>query len=154
MAVKGWAIHGVNQYASNPKVISVVGSPAGFGDHFMAADLNGDGAPDYLFRSSTTLYAYGHDGGLLWSVAIALEEEVNGSSFGVADVDGDGAVEVVALNASDEVLILTGSSGSEEDRFTVAVGTDQRAVYLQIVNLRGLGPTRPHRPDQRRDEGV
>ncbi|MCK5148102.1 VCBS repeat-containing protein [bacterium] len=128
-----------DQYSTNPKVISISGTMARYGDHFIVADLNADGAMDFLYRTTTTLYAYDHDGTALWNVSVALEAELNGTSIAAGDIDGDGIMEVLVLNDADQILILTGSTGVEEDRIDVTVLANQRASYFQIVNLRGEG---------------
>ncbi|MCK5148097.1 VCBS repeat-containing protein [bacterium] len=128
-----------NQYTSNPKKIAISVLPAGMHDHFMVADLNMDGAQDFLFRSNESLWAYDHNGTLLWAADIALAPELNGSTMAAGDLGHDGNMEVLVLNNNNQVVVFNGTTGNEIQRFNIDVGIDQRAAYLQLVNLQGNG---------------
>ena len=62
-------------YASNPFVFSHAGGSGDpvdswKGGNIQLADLTLDGNPDFILRSSTQIYAYDHNGSLLWDIAI------------------------------------------------------------------------------------
>jgi hypothetical protein len=59
------------QYGSNPFSFAVEESVYGYGSSLFAVDLNGDTLLDYTCRSTTFLYAYNHDGSLLWKTPIS-----------------------------------------------------------------------------------
>jgi hypothetical protein len=78
----------------------------------------------------------------MWNSAIPLPSTRwghGGTTSGAADVDGDGEIEVVALNNSNQIIIMNGLSGTTENTWTVSVGSGQRAGHIVIVNLRGEG---------------
>jgi len=128
-------------YPSNPFAFSVAEPP--YYGTFFAADLNNDGLLDFTFRSVTTLYAYDHWGALMWQVPLAYPcPEINnhGTKHGAADVDGDGRVEVVALDNDANVYILDGETGTVKQIYPLPpLGTDQLACHIAVVNLRGMG---------------
>lgn len=107
-----------------------------------AIDLNGDTLLDYTYRSDTHLYAYDHYGSLLWKTPIpypGININLYGAKHGAADLDGDGQIEIAALNDSDQVLVFNGSDGSLEATIDVAVDTLQKAGCLSVANFRGEG---------------
>ncbi len=136
-----------DQYTDNPKVFSVMGIPAGFGDHFMAFDVNRDGKLDYLYRTVDKVYAYSHDGDFLWERLIelpgqeknAVKHSVNGATLAAGDIYLNGLAEVLVMNDDNQVVILEGITGESIDTLTILVNSNQEATYLQIVNLRGQG---------------
>jgi len=138
----------VPQYADNPYTIPVPGTtePYHFGDHFMMYDINGDGARDFLFRYQSSLVAFDHysTGTELWSFAAAAPSGCSGTTFGVADIDGDGQAEVILLDNFSNIYVLNGLNGTEERCIALSdidagLGTNQKAGYIAVVNLRGNG---------------
>lgn len=112
----------------------------------MVADLNGDGAVDYLYRTPTHLRAYDHysTGDALWAYEAAPLDTVNGSSFTVADIDGDFQTEVILLDDANIIHVVNGLTGIDEQICaldTIGDGLDdyQRGGYISVANLRGLG---------------
>ncbi len=134
------------QYASNPFSFSIPEPVAGdpnlevIGDQFFAADVNGDGLLDYTFRSWTALYVYDHDGTPIWNQPVTHPSGNGGSKHAAADLDGDGQVEIAALNASDQILIFDGSDGTLERTVTLTdLGENRMAGHIAVANLRGAG---------------
>lgn len=135
------------QYQTNPYEIPVSGSLYfDFGDHFMAADINGDGAVDYLYRTATHLWAYDHysTGDELWSYEAAPLDTVNGTTFTVADIDGDFQAEVILLDDANVIHVVNGLTGLNEqtcalDTIGAGLGDYQRGGYISVANLRGHG---------------
>ena len=83
------------EYGTNPFSFEIAEVPFGnthwteMAEDFLVADVDDDGLPDYVFRSETTLYAYSHDGSLMWSpVSIQSPTGNGGARFCAADVDG------------------------------------------------------------------
>ncbi|MEJ2628207.1 MAG: hypothetical protein P8078_06600, partial [bacterium] len=134
----------VVQYVSNPYTFSVTCADTvyRFGDHFMVYDVNNDGAVDFLFRTLDSLYAYDHysTGTELWGFEAAVPFQCNGTSFGCADIDGDGQAEVVLLDNSSYVHVLNAETGVEERSFSLddvgtGLGDYQKGGYLVVVNI-------------------
>ena len=130
------------QYTANPFSFVVEEPVYGDGTSFFVADLNRDGLFDFTYRSKTKLYVYDHGGSLLWKRAIAYscaDMNHHGAKHGAADVDGDGDVEIVALDDSNRVVVFDGANGAIEDTLTVAERPNQIAGHVAVVNLRGEG---------------
>ncbi|NQT24345.1 VCBS repeat-containing protein [candidate division KSB1 bacterium] len=111
-------------------------------DQFLVADLNGDGLLDFCFRSKTKLYAYSHAGTKMWpEISIENPGGNTGAKHGAADVDGDGQVEIVAIDRSNKVYIFNGATGAQEGPpYTISgLWPDQRIGHIAIANLRGTG---------------
>jgi len=136
------------QYNANPFIFSIEECPED--GCFFVYDVNGDNNPDFIFRSMSNLYVYDHYGSLLWDKEISMIDsfEVNGGNkSGAADVDGDGKVEIVALNAHNEILIYDGETGTIENMLTISVDdTTQFAANMVLVNQRYAGS-----PQKKRD---
>lgn len=133
-------------YPSNPFSFPILEPVAGdntlgvLGDQFFASDLNGDGLPDYSFRSMTKLYAYDHDGSLMWQVACSNPQGNGGARHGAADVDGDGGIEIVAVTAENTLIIYDAESGTVETIIPIdPLGYNQHVGHVLIANLRGEG---------------
>ncbi len=130
------------QYEVNPFSFAVEDSVFGYGSGLFAIDLNGDTLLDFTYRSVTHLYAYDHYGSLIWKKPISypgVNINVYGSKHGAVDVDGDGQIEVVALNDSNRVIVLNGSDGSVETSFVIPAGPFQKAGCIAVANFRGEG---------------
>jgi hypothetical protein len=134
------SVHAQQQYASNPYVIPVEGTPHRFGDRFFAADLDRDGRPDYTYRTQDSLYVYDHDGAQLYKRAIHIPTgTVNGNAHVAADIDGDGYPEVLALDSSNHIIVFEGATGDILDTVNVAIGSDKKIAYIAAANFRGHG---------------
>ncbi len=130
-----------SQYNTNPFIFSIKEPPVD--GCFFGYDVNGDSLLDYIFRSLENLYVYDHFGTHLWEQAIPIyyNFEVNaGNKCGAADIDGDGEVEVVALNNNNEILIYDAETGRLENTYIIAVDdTTQIAANMVLVNQRYPG---------------
>jgi len=132
----------VPEYNSNPYTFSIQDSIWGWWECFFAVDLDNDSLMDFSYRSRTALYAYDHYGQFMWSAAIPYPGyAINNhcTKHGAADVDGDGQMEVVALNSANQIVVFNGLDGVPEDTLSVTVGPYQVAGHVAIVNLRGEG---------------
>jgi len=111
------------------------------GDQFIVADFTGDGLLDFVFRTETHVWAYDHWGeSALWSTPCQNPDGNGGAKHGVADLNGDGQLEVIALSASGQVMIINGQTGAVKDAFQVEhLGANQKASHIVVVNLRGEG---------------
>jgi uncharacterized repeat protein (TIGR02543 family) len=128
------------QYGSNPYTITLQEPVAGY--TFFTVDVNGDGLLDYTFRSETKLYVYDHYGTHLWNQSInypVFHYNHDGTKHGAADVDGDGQVEIAALNDQNQVIIYNAATGALENTYSFTVSSTQISAYIAIANLRGVG---------------
>jgi hypothetical protein len=135
------------EYDTNPFPISIEGKI--YRQAIFVADLNNDNLMDYTYRDTLKLYTYDHYGTKMWSADIMypgadIDKDYNynhsGTKHGAADVDGDGQVEIVALNDNNEILIYTGITGFLERTVSLPpLGKNQKACHITIVNLRGQG---------------
>ncbi|MFO7891703.1 MAG: FG-GAP-like repeat-containing protein [bacterium] len=136
------------QYTSNPFIFSIQDAPVD--GCFFVYDVNGDNKLDYIFRSEEALYVYSHNGNLLWKKEISMifTFEVNaGNKCCAADIDGDGEVEIVALNDKNEIIIYNGKTGTKENSFNISVDdTTQVTANIVLVNQRYPGS-----PQKKRD---
>ncbi len=108
------------------------------------ADLNGDGRPEVILAlSDGKLYVYGADGALLggWPQSIgdaadAFGNHVIDSSPVVADLDGDGTLEIV-VGAYDKAVYAYHANGGLAWRF------ETRDVVLATPAVADIDPARP-----------
>lgn len=124
-------------------------SPDGSGS-VLAADVDGDGRRELVVTAPGHIGLYRTDGERLWhgQATIFFSGSRNGSMLPglhapgvqVADVDGDGAAELLFLDPSDTIHILDARTGREERTVRVAhpAGSD-RWETLTVANLRGRG---------------
>jgi hypothetical protein len=132
------------EYPSNPFSFSIPEAVHKY--QFLVSDLDGDGLLDYTFRSPERLFAYGHDGGILWQrelpspLNIPTADTGGGGTHGASDVDRDGHVEVIALRDDNTVHVFEGSSGALETSFPLpTIGEQNLWAYLAIADLDGDG---------------
>jgi len=139
------------EYGTNPFVFEIAEMPYGdgywwpaWGDDFLVADVDGDGLPDYLFRSETHLYAYKHDGtpmGGEYPLAIKSPNRNGGAKFGIAEVNGQ--IMLVAIDAEDTsnpIHIFSAATGVFQYKYPVPdLGTNQKVGHIVVANLQGKG---------------
>ena len=127
------------EYSSNPYTFHI-DAPV-YVDNFFVEDLNKDGLKDFIYRTTTHLYAYDHSGtNQLWpAIAIGypgVDINNHGVKFSAADVDGDNTIEIVALTDTDSLVVISGMTGAIERKWEVPnLLADQMASHVQIVNL-------------------
>lgn len=99
----------------------------------------------FVFRSSVNMYAIAHHGTEMWNKNIVLPNfcgGYTGITFGAADIDGDGVIEIAALNNNNEIKIYNSLDGSLENSFDISeylLNINQIAGHIMIVNLQGEG---------------
>jgi len=116
----------------------------------IAADLDGEWPLELLVTAPGYLGAYETDGALLWSHEIDIRVGGQSESQGLpghhgpgvqaADIDGDGATEVLFLTQDDTLHVLTGATG--EERWTATVPHPdgaERWEHAVVANFRGEG---------------
>lgn len=152
-------------YPRNPFVIGLdLPAPQDSAGGMIVADLDADGAMDYLVTVPGHVAAYANDGAKLW--VLKTDVVVGGSSEsqglpghhgpGVAagDVDGDGRCEVLFLTKDSTLHVVDGKTGrpkakakppcpEQAERWEVAMIADfrgagaDRDVLLQATNKKG-----------------
>ena len=143
--------------------------PASWDENWLASpavvDLDGDGDMEIVAARHSVLYAWGHEGDLLWRAAWsfnASDPEEHGSSRmwaspAIADFDGDGDLEIAVGSDADSASgvnvavydhlgeLLPGwplqFGGSDEVRSITAGDLDGDGFYEVVVNKTSEGPT-------------
>jgi len=116
----------------------------------IAADLDGAWPLELLVTAPGYLGAYATDGSLLWSHAIDIRVGGQSESQGLpghhgpgvqaADIDGDGATEVLFLTQDSTLHVLDGATGVERWSATVPHPEGaERWEHAVIANFRGAG---------------
>jgi hypothetical protein len=138
-------------------------APAESEGGLIVADVDGDGAMDYLVTVPGHLAVYSNDGRKLWikqtDLVVGGQSESqglpghHGPGVAAGDVDGDGRCEVVFLTKDGMVHVVDGATGNEEvsawpsvpegaERWELALvagfrGNDDRDILLQATNKDG-----------------
>ena len=116
------------QYGPNPFVIKldipIVLTPEMSAGGIVTADLNNDGAMDYLVTVPGYVAAYAHNGSKLWISKVAVRiggaSERNGlpghcgPGVQAVDIDGDGSTEVLYLTQDSVLHVVNGADGKEK----------------------------------------
>ena len=94
-------------------------TPASSAPTIEAGDIDGDGHPDlivtYAATSALSVYRNIHAGGALAAGSFAAPVDFatgNGASIALADLDGDGKLDVLTANASDNTLSVLRNIGT------------------------------------------
>jgi len=141
------------QYGQNPFVIrlDVPGYTANdSGGSMVAADLTGDGRPDFLVTMTGCIAAYRNDGARLWIASVNLQVGGSSETSGLpghhgpgvqaGDIDGDGKAEVLFLARDSTLHVLEGKTGRERwQAHLPAPRGAERWEHVVICNLRGKG---------------
>jgi len=139
------------QYEQNPFVIQLeTPAPEDSAGGIVAAQLDGDGLPDYLVTVPGHVAARAHDGTSLWlhrvdvRVGGSSEREGlpghHGPGVAVTDVDGDGTSEVLYLTNDSVLHAVDGATGQEKWTAQPPVPKGaQRWEHLAVANFRGQG---------------
>ena len=119
----------------------------------IVADVNDDGAMDYVVTVRGHLTVCSNDGKTLWTkkldIAVGGSSESeglpghHGPGVAAGDVDGDGTCEVVFLTKDSIVHIVDGATGQEKATATPPVpGDAQRWDVAMLADFRGTGGDR------------
>jgi len=141
-------------YQRNPFVIDLdLPAPQDSAGGMIVADLDNDGAMDYLVTVPGHVAAYANDGAKLW--VLKTDVVVGGSSErqglpghhgpGVAagDVDGDGRCEVLFLTKDSTLHVVDGKTGRQEAEAKPPCPEQaQRWEVAMIADFRGTGADR------------
>jgi len=139
------------QYAANPEVIELaIPAPEDSAGGIVTADLDQDGALDYLVTVPGHIAAYAHDGKKLWVAQVDVRvggssERVglpghNGPGVQAGDIDGDGATEVLFLTQDSVLHVVKGATGEERWQAAPPVPAGaERWEHLVVADFRGEG---------------
>ncbi|UCD29050.1 MAG: VCBS repeat-containing protein [Planctomycetota bacterium] len=139
------------QYSNNPFVISIdIPGPKDSAGGVITADLNNDGLMDYLVTVSGHVAAYAHNGTKLWlgktDIRVGGSSENvglpghNGPGVQTADIDADGATEVLYLTQDSTLHVMYGLSGQEKWKTKPPIPKGAEGwEHLVVANFRGRG---------------
>ena len=135
-----------------PRVIDLgLPEPQDGSGGLITSDLDGDGRRDFVITQVGRVTAVGGSGARLWSKEVDIHLTSEAESEGlpglhapgvqVADIDGDGASEVLYLTRGGALAVVDGASGVE--RASVPLPAPPRAAarweHLVVADLRGRG---------------
>lgn len=139
-----------NYSSLKPQTIQLdISANEGFGG-IIAADVNADGARDFIITQLGRVAVYDHLGKQLWvkQSDIQLTETaekqglpgLHGAGVQAADVDGDGQTEVLFLTQDNTLQIVQGANGKTKQRVKLKPPTGREHwEHLVIADFRGRG---------------
>jgi len=117
----------------------------------ITADLDGDGRRDFVITGPGRIGAVAASGARLWSMETDIQLTGEAESEGLpglhapgvqaADIDGDGATEVLFLARGGALHVVDGASGVERAavRLPAPPAEAERWEHLVVANFRGIG---------------
>ena len=119
------------QTFKNPQTISAVGSP----QYCCVVDVNGDGKPDLVGLSFSTLTVQLNDGKGVFTVAQSLQISGSGNApaMQVKDINGDGRLDLVIVGGNVSGFVVNALLGNGD-------GTFRAPVVSNIYNATGNNP--------------
>lgn len=134
-----------------PKVIGL-DLPAESGDEggLIVADLDGDGAMDFVVTKPGHIAVHDGSGRRLWAKRVDIQVSLSAERHGLpglhgpgvqaGDIDGDGRLELLYLTRDNRLDIVDGASGEVRARIALAVPPEaERWEHLVLASFRGAG---------------
>ena len=135
-----------------PKVIKVgLPEPHERIGGLITADLDGSGPRDFIITTPGRISAVAGSGASLWSKEVEIQitsqaesdglPGLHGSGVQAADIDGDGAIEVLFLTKAGALVVVDGASGDERAAVPLPAPPDaaERWEHLVVADFRGHG---------------
>jgi hypothetical protein len=116
----------------------------------VVSDVNDDGRKDFIVTRPNLVAVYDQSGRELWIKEVHIQLTKKAEEDGLpglhapgvqaADVDGDGAMEILYLTQAGELHVVEGATGREKWRAIPAVPQGaERWEHLVVANFRGKG---------------
>jgi len=141
----------VSHYTVKPRIIrlDLPVPDEGMGG-IIAVDVNNDGRKDFIITKPNHIAVHDHSGKKLWVKKVGIRVTKKAEEYGlpglhgpgmqVADVDGDGATELLYLAYDGSLRVVNGATGQEKWKVMVPVPKGaERWEHLVIASFRGAG---------------